>query len=117
MGATWVTFKAWVGWCTEPRVHPLTARRHHVDRVKHIRDPQPASGRHVSPATIARRLSCLSKFDDYGMREVELAWTPPNWTDCSPPPNSTHRAPPRCYPLLVCNGLRIEEAWPATRPR
>jgi hypothetical protein len=36
MGATWVTFKAWVGWCTEPRVHPCTARRHHVDSgVKH----------------------------------------------------------------------------------
>ena len=76
MGATWVTFKAWVGWCTEPRVHPCTARRHHVDSwVKHTRDPQPATGRPPSPAACP----CLSKFDDYGLlREVELAWTPPN---------------------------------------
>src|SRR5664280_390800 len=36
------------------------------------RDPQPATGRPAAAATIARRLSCLSKFYDYGMREVEL---------------------------------------------
>src|SRR5665811_1143283 len=55
-------------------VHPFAARRHHVDAwVKALaRDPQPATGRPAAAATIARRLSCLSKFYDYGMREVEL---------------------------------------------
>jgi integrase/recombinase XerD len=66
--------KAWAGWCAERGVHPFAARRHHVDTwVKSLgRDSQPATGRPTSPATIARRLSCLSKFYDYGMREVEL---------------------------------------------
>jgi integrase/recombinase XerD len=66
--------KAWATWCAEQGVHPFAARRHHVDtRVKSIgREPQLATGRAASPSTIARRLSCLSKFHDYGMREVEL---------------------------------------------
>jgi len=66
--------RAWQGWCLERDVHPLAARRHHVDTwVKHLAEqPQPRTGRPAAPASIARRLSCLSKFYDYGMREVEL---------------------------------------------
>jgi integrase/recombinase XerD len=66
--------KAWAAECESKRVHPFAARRHHVDAwVKALaRDPQPATGRPAAAATIARRLSCLSKFYDYGMREVEL---------------------------------------------
>jgi len=66
--------KAWAAECESKGLHPFAARRHHVDAwVKALaRDPQPATGRPASAATIARRLSCLSKFYDYGMREVEL---------------------------------------------
>lgn len=53
---------------------PLRRPPTHVDTwVKHLgRSPQVATGRPAAPATIARRLSCLSKFYDYGMREIEL---------------------------------------------
>lgn len=31
--------KAWYGWCAAAGVHPLAARRHHVDTwVRHLRD-------------------------------------------------------------------------------
>jgi len=42
-------------------VHPLRAHRHHVDIwVRHLSEAaQPATGRPASPASIARRLSCL----------------------------------------------------------
>ena len=66
--------KAWWSWCTAADVHPLTARRHHVDVwVRHLSEqPQPATGRPASPASIARRLSCLSQFYDYGIKDAEL---------------------------------------------
>ena len=50
--------KAWYAWCAGARVHPLQARRHHVDVwVRHLSEtPQPATGRPASPASIARRL-------------------------------------------------------------
>ena len=66
--------KAWHAWCAQLGVHPLAARRHHVDVwVRHLsQEPQPATGRPASPASIARRLSCLSKFYDYGIKDAEL---------------------------------------------
>jgi integrase/recombinase XerD len=66
--------KAWYAWCATVGVHPLTARRHHVDVwVRHLsEEPQPATGRPASPASIARRLSCLSQFYDYGIKDAEL---------------------------------------------
>lgn len=66
--------KAWYAWCAEMGVHPLSARRHHVDVwVRHLsQEPQAATGRPASPASIARRLSCLSKFYDYGIKDAEL---------------------------------------------
>ena len=66
--------KAWYAWCAQMGVHPLAARRHHVDVwVRHLsEEPQPATGRPASPASIARRLSCLSKFYDYGIKDAEL---------------------------------------------
>jgi hypothetical protein len=66
--------KAWAAWCASPGVHPLAARRHHVDTwVRHLSQvDQPATGRPASPASIARRLSCLSKFYDYGIRDAEV---------------------------------------------
>jgi integrase/recombinase XerD len=66
--------KAWWAWCAAVSVHPLTARRHHVDVwVRHLSEqPQAATGRPASPASIARRLSCLSQFYDYGIKDAEL---------------------------------------------
>jgi len=66
--------KAWYAWCVAAGVHPLQARRHHVDVwVRYLSEtPQPATGRPASPASIARRLSCLSKFYDYGIKDAQL---------------------------------------------
>jgi len=66
--------KAWYGWCASSGVHPLAARRHHVDTwVRHLSQvDQPTTGRPASPASIARRLSCLSQFYDYGIRDAEV---------------------------------------------
>jgi site-specific recombinase XerD len=66
--------KAWYAWCAQAGVHPLHARRHHVDVwVRHLSETaQPATRRPASPASIARRLSCLSKFYDYGIRDAQL---------------------------------------------
>jgi site-specific recombinase XerD len=66
--------KAWYGWCADAGVHPLTARRHHVDVwVRYLsEEPQPTTGRPASSASIARRLSCLSQFYDYGIKDAEL---------------------------------------------
>ena len=52
--------KGWYAWCAAAGVHPLQARRHHVDVwVRHLSETaQPATGRPASPASIARRLSC-----------------------------------------------------------
>ena len=66
--------KAWYAWCAESGVHPLAARRHHVDTwVRHLSQvDQPTTGRPASPASITRRLSCLSKFYDYAIRDTEV---------------------------------------------
>jgi site-specific recombinase XerC len=55
-------------------VHPLTARRHHIDVwVRNLSEqPQPATGRPASPASVARRLSCLTQFYDYGIKDAQL---------------------------------------------
>jgi integrase/recombinase XerD len=52
----------------------LAARRHHVDTwIRHLSQAdEPTTGRPASPASIARRLSCLSKFYDYGIPDVEI---------------------------------------------
>jgi integrase/recombinase XerD len=66
--------RAWYTWCAQSGVHPLAARRHHVDAwIRQLsQTPQPTTGRPASPASIARRLSCLSKFYDYGIKDAEL---------------------------------------------
>jgi integrase/recombinase XerD len=66
--------KAWYAWCAQMGVHPLAAWRHHVDVwVRHLSGMSQAStGRPASPASIARRLSCLSKFYDYGIKDAEV---------------------------------------------
>ncbi|GAB3598451.1 tyrosine recombinase XerC [Kineococcus gypseus] len=65
---------AWAAWCAHLGVHPLAAERFHVDAwVRHLTtQPQPRTGRPASAATIARRLSALSRFYDYGIHDAEV---------------------------------------------
>jgi integrase/recombinase XerD len=63
---------AWASWCHRLGVHPLAAERHHVDAwVRHLTTlPQPRTGRPTSAATVARKLSALSGFYDYGVHDA-----------------------------------------------
>jgi integrase/recombinase XerD len=65
---------AWAGWCAQLGTHPLAAERHHVDAwVRHLTTtPQPRTNRPASAATVARRLSALSGFYDFGLHEAEV---------------------------------------------
>ncbi|MEZ0167065.1 tyrosine-type recombinase/integrase [Kineococcus sp. LSe6-4] len=65
---------AWATWCQQMDVHPLAAQRFHVDAwVRHLTTtPQPRTGRSASAATIARRLSALSGFYDYGIHDASV---------------------------------------------
>jgi integrase/recombinase XerD len=66
--------EAWSAWCTSLGVHPLAAERHHVDLwVRHLTtEPQPRTGRPASAATVARKLSALSGFYDFGVHDAEV---------------------------------------------
>jgi site-specific recombinase XerD len=66
--------QAWARWCAHLGVHPLAAERHHVDLwVRHLTTvAQPRTGRPASPATVARRLSALSGFYDYGVHDAQV---------------------------------------------
>lgn len=125
--------RAWARWCERQGVHPFNARRHHVDAwVANLTGtPQVDTGRTAAPATVARRLSCLSGFYDYGLREVELLeYSPvanvrrPRVGEDSPTIGldaaeldrlltAAEQDSPRSaalISLLVYNGLRIAEA-------
>jgi len=64
--------QAWAAWCAQLGVHPLAAERHHVDAwVRHLTGtPQPRSGRPAAPATVARKLSAISGFYNYGVHDA-----------------------------------------------
>ncbi len=64
--------QAWAAWCAGLGVHPLAAERHHVDAwVRHLTtNPQPRIGRPASAATVARKLSALSGFYDFGLHDA-----------------------------------------------
>jgi integrase/recombinase XerD len=66
--------EAWAKWCAQLGVHPLAAERQHVDLwVRHLTtQPQPRTGRPAAPATVARRLSALSGFYDYGVHDAQV---------------------------------------------
>ena len=70
--------KAWGSWCAAVGVHPFDARRHHVDAWVRVltSEPLPRTGKSMAPASIARRLSCISKFYDYGIGVDVLAFSP-----------------------------------------
>ena len=64
--------EAWARWCHQLGVHPLAAERHHVDAwVRHLTtEPQSRTGRPAAPATVARKLSALAGFYNYGVHEA-----------------------------------------------
>lgn len=66
--------EGWAKWCSQLGVHPLAAERHHVDLwVRHLTtEPQLHTGRSASPATVARKLSALSGFYDYGVHDAQV---------------------------------------------
>src|SRR3954452_17191807 len=66
--------EGWAAWCARLGVHPLAAERHHVDLwVRHLTtEPQPRTGRPASAATVARKLSALSGFYDFGVHDAEV---------------------------------------------
>lgn len=128
--------KVWHAWCTTRGVDPLGVERHQIDAwVRHQRTtPQAKTGSPVSPATIARRLSCLSKFYDYAVRDVEvLDASPvarvrrPKVSEDSPTIGLAQEELDRLLDaaeadglrsaalvtLLMSNGLRIDEALAA----
>jgi integrase/recombinase XerD len=71
--------KAWYAWCAEVGVAPLDAQRHHVDRwiAEQTEQPQPTTSKPAAPATVARRLSCLSGLYEYAVVDVGLIESSP----------------------------------------
>jgi integrase/recombinase XerD len=64
--------ESWAAWCARLGVHPLAAERHHVDAwVRHLTsEAQPRTGRPASAATVARKLSALAGFYDFGVHDA-----------------------------------------------
>src|SRR3954469_22166000 len=125
--------RAWATWCATLGVHPLAARRHHVDAwVRHLTtQPQPRTGRPAAAATVARRLSGLARFYDYAIHDAEVLSYSPVANVRRPPVSdessttglsaeelrrlltTANKHSPRLgalIGLLVLNGLRITEA-------
>jgi integrase/recombinase XerD len=125
--------RAWHGWCVERGVHPLAVERHHIDTwITYLTEmPQPRTGRPASPATIARRMSCLAKFYEYAVRDAELLDVSPMTRVRRPRVEDDSATvgldrdelgrllgaaeadgprPTALLTLLVYNGLRISEA-------
>ena len=70
--------KAWGAWCATAGVHPFDARRHHVDAWIRVlqTQPLPRTGRPMAASSIARRLSAVSAFYDYGIGVEVLTFSP-----------------------------------------
>src|SRR4051794_18924012 len=64
--------KAWYAWCADRELHPLAVRRHDVALwARQLANTPQRSGKAEAPASIARRLSCLSSFYSYAV-EVDV---------------------------------------------
>ena len=70
--------KAWGAWCSQAGVHPFDAQRHHVDAWLRLlqSDPLPRTGKPMANSSIARRLSAISAFYDYGIGVEVLSFSP-----------------------------------------
>jgi integrase/recombinase XerD len=75
--AYFIDLKAWYAWCAARDLHPLAARRHNVALwARQLAEVPQASGKVAAPASIARRLSCLSSFYGYGVEVGVLEENP-----------------------------------------
>lgn len=69
---------AWRSWCAGAGVHPFDARRHHVDAWIRVLQSVPLArtGQPMAASSIARRLSAVSAFYDYGIGVEVLSYSP-----------------------------------------
>lgn len=76
--AYFTDLKAWYAWCVARDRHPLDARRHDVALWARqlAEQAQPSTGKVQAPASIARRLSCLSSYYGYGVEVGVLEENP-----------------------------------------
>jgi len=76
--AYFTDLKAWYAWCTDRGLHPLRARRHDFAMWARqlAEQPQALTGKVQAPASIARRMSCLSSFYGYGVEVSVLEENP-----------------------------------------
>jgi integrase/recombinase XerD len=123
--------RAWYAWCTDRELHPLAARRHDVALwARQLATTPRRSGKVEAPASIARRLSCLSSFYGYAVEVDVLEDNPVANVKRPRVPNASmsvglardelqalldaaERDGPRSEALLTLlayNGLRIDEA-------
>jgi integrase/recombinase XerD len=127
--------KAWGAWCAAAGVHPFDARRHHVDAWIRVlsTEPLPRTGKPMANSSIARRLSAISAFYDYGIGVDVLAFSPvanvrrPKVSDDSTTvglsaeelvklldtADAHSPRPSALITLLAYNGVRLDEALSA----
>lgn len=128
--------RSWLAWCDAVPIDPLAVGLHHADAylrtLAELGDP--STGRRLAPASIARRISAVSGFYTYAIRQRAVQESPftgiarPQVSDESSTSglsrDETHRLlaaaredSPRSdalVALLVLNGLRISEALERT---
>src|SRR5664279_3231533 len=70
--------KAWGAACARMGTHPFDARRHHVDAWVRMLSAEllARTNKPMAPASIARRLSAVSAFYDYGISVDVLDFSP-----------------------------------------
>jgi integrase/recombinase XerD len=70
--------QAWADWCAHLGVHPFDARRHHIAawNEQMTTAGSARTGKPMAPASIARRLSCVSKFYSHGIGVEVLDHSP-----------------------------------------
>lgn len=119
-------------WCAEASVDPLELQRHHVNLYVRMLEetPQPRTGKPAAASTVARRLSAIAGFYDYGIDEAVIDRSPvarvrrPKVDDESPSTGFSRtelqamiraaaadgQRSEALVTLLALNGLRIDEA-------
>jgi len=73
-----VDLKTWAAACAQMGTHPFDARRHHVDAWVRTLSAEllARTNKPMAPASIARRLSAVSAFYDYGISVDVLDFSP-----------------------------------------
>ena len=76
--AYFADLKTWAAACAQMGTHPFDARRHHVDAWVRMLSGEllARTNKPMAPASIARRLSAVSAFYDYGISVDVLDFSP-----------------------------------------